>query len=246
MESSPQFVVRLRSAICWRTRPAHFRKPKSAMARLRNACRRATYATGWAQLRSRGETLGSARIEHNDRAAVMDFRRKSQTNKRMSRQTKNLYALGPFTFDPRRTPAATRRRARAASSQVTLFRSSHFTATLLPNGNVLVLGGNQTVPPGGGGAPRAPVSVDNAEVYDAANAVFRTAGKLLTGVIPHSASLLANGTVLVAGGYSHGFDGDAQPEWDTMSATELFNLATSVSTAAVILEVDRADHVPRH
>ena len=60
---------------------------------------------------------------------------------------------------------------------------------------------------------------------------------------PGPARLLANGTVLVAGGYSHGFDGDAQPEWDTMFATELFNPATSVSAAAAILEQDRAEHV---
>jgi hypothetical protein len=120
-------------------------------------------------------------------------------------------------------------------------RARH-TATLLPNGNVLVLGGTQTKPPGGGGAAPAPVSVDSAEVYDPAKGGFQSAGKLLAARDSHTATLLANGTVLVAGGYRHGFDGDAQPEWYTIVAAELFDPATSVSTAAASLETDRAEH----
>jgi hypothetical protein len=81
---------------------------------------------------------------------------------------------------------------------------AHHTATLLPNGKVLVLGGTRIMPPDGGGAAAAPVSLDSAEVYEPANSVFGTAGKLLIARDSHSATLLANGTVLVAGGYSHG------------------------------------------
>jgi hypothetical protein len=119
---------------------------------------------------------------------------------------------------------------------------THHTATLLPNGNVLVLGGTQTMPPGGGGAAPAPVSIDTTEIYDAANGTFKTAGKLLTARDSHSATLLTNGIVLVAGGYKHGFDGDAQPEWSTIVTAELFDPATSVSIAAASLEKDRAEH----
>jgi hypothetical protein len=120
---------------------------------------------------------------------------------------------------------------------------AHHTATLLQNGNVLVLGGTQVMPPDGGGAAPAPVSLNSAEVYDPVKGVFRTAGKLLVARDSHSATLLENGTLLVAGGYVHVFDGDADPEWYTIFAAELFDPATFISTTAASLETDRAEHV---
>jgi WD40 repeat protein len=120
---------------------------------------------------------------------------------------------------------------------------AHHTATLLPNGKVLVLGGTQIMAPVGGGAPPADVSLDTAEIYDPANGTFQTAGRLVAARDSHSATLLPNGMVLIAGGYTHDFDGDAQPEWYTMFTAELFDPATSVSTAAASLEGDRAEHV---
>jgi WD40 repeat protein len=120
---------------------------------------------------------------------------------------------------------------------------THHTATLLPNGKVLVLGGTQRMPPGGGGAPAAPVSLGTAELYDPPSGRFQLAGKLLMARDSHSATVLADGTVLVAGGYLHDFDGDAQPEWYTIFTAELFDPATSTSTAAASLEGDRAEHV---
>ena len=120
---------------------------------------------------------------------------------------------------------------------------AHHTATLLPNGKVLVLGGTQIAPPGGGGSPPAPVSLDTAEIYDPGTGLFQTAGKLVIARDSHSANLLPNGMVLVAGGYTHDFDGDAQPEWYTMFAAELFDPATSKSTPSASLETDRAEHV---
>ena len=120
---------------------------------------------------------------------------------------------------------------------------AHHTATLLPSGKVLVVGGTQVQPPGGGGAPPAPVSLDSVEIYDPASGKFKNAGNLRVARDSHSATVLANGTVLVAGGYSHGFDGDAQGEWFTMFTAEQFHPTTSVWTPAASLEVDRAGHV---
>lgn len=119
---------------------------------------------------------------------------------------------------------------------------THHTATLLPNGKVLVLGGTHTIPPIGGGMP-APFSLQSAEVYDPSAGAFQAAGKLLTARDAHSATLLANGTVLVEGGYVHDFDGDAQSEWYTIFSAELFNPSTGVSTPAASLESDRAGHL---
>jgi hypothetical protein len=116
-------------------------------------------------------------------------------------------------------------------------------ATLLPNGKVLVLGGTQTMGPVGGGAPAAPVSIASAELYDPAGGLFHPVGSLLIARDSHSATLLADGTVLVAGGYSHGFDGDAQPEWQTLASAEIFDPGSSASTRAASLETGRAEHV---
>jgi hypothetical protein len=99
------------------------------------------------------------------------------------------------------------------------------------------------MPPGGGGAPAAPVSLNSAELYDPAKGVFHSAGKLLVARDSQSATLLANGTVLVAGGYTHDFDGDAQPEWYTMFTAEIFDPKTSRFTAAASLQADRVEHV---
>jgi hypothetical protein len=120
---------------------------------------------------------------------------------------------------------------------------AHHTAVLLPGGKVLVLGGAETMMPGGGGAPPAPVSLDSVEVYDPASGKFETVGKLLMARDSHTATLLSSGAVLVAGGYVHGFDGDAQPYFETMFQAELIDPATFASTPAASLEQARAEHI---
>jgi hypothetical protein len=119
------------------------------------------------------------------------------------------------------------------------------TATLLPSGKVLVLGGSNKMMPDGGGAPPAPVSLDSAELYDSASGTFKTVGKLAVARDSHSATLLSSGAVLVAGGYVHGFDGDAQPFSDTRdaAAAELIDPGSFASTPAASLEQARAEHV---
>src|SRR5207247_1095738 len=66
-------------------------------------------------------------------------------------------------------------------------RQSH-TATLLPNGNVLVAGGYNGH------------AITNVEIYDRLTGTWATTNSLNTNCWKHTATLLANGRVLVAGG----------------------------------------------
>jgi galactose oxidase-like protein len=77
------------------------------------------------------------------------------------------------------------------------------TATLLPDGKVLVTGGSDG----------ASTILSSAELYDPAIGAWLPTGSLLTGRSSHSATLLANGKVLIAGGY----DGS-----NTLSSAELY------------------------
>lgn len=75
-------------------------------------------------------------------------------------------------------------------------RESH-TATLLPNGKVLVAGGITVTYANGTTQARALAS---AELYDPANHTWSTAGTMSVAHSNHTATLLPNGKVLIAGG----------------------------------------------
>ena len=74
-------------------------------------------------------------------------------------------------------------------------RSSH-TETLLLNGKVLIAGGLGGVPGNPGG-----LALQSAEIYDPATGVFSPTGDMTEARHSHTATLLQNGTVLIAGGY---------------------------------------------
>ena len=77
-------------------------------------------------------------------------------------------------------------------------RGGH-TATLLTNGKVLIAGGNM----GGGGPPFFFVDGSvTAEVYDPATGLFTSTGNMVTPRVGQTATLLVNGDVLIAGGWS--------------------------------------------
>jgi len=69
------------------------------------------------------------------------------------------------------------------------------TATLLQDGKVLIVGGSNS---GSGQAPAAYLS--SAEEYDAASNSWTPAGEMTSARSGHTATLLPNGHVLVAGG----------------------------------------------
>lgn len=69
------------------------------------------------------------------------------------------------------------------------------TATLLPNGKVLVAGGAADKPPCYAGD-------DSAELYDSALDTFASTGTMTSRRYAHTSTLLQNGSVLITGGYS--------------------------------------------
>jgi hypothetical protein len=104
-------------------------------------------------------------------------------------------------------------------------RVSH-TATLLPDGKVLVAGGH--------GDNAVPL-YNSAELYDPATGVWSLTGNLNTGRQGHTATLLPNGRVLVAGG------ADAHTSTGFASA-ELYDPATGTWSATGSLNAARAAH----
>ena len=76
-----------------------------------------------------------------------------------------------------------------ATGSLNTARYDH-TATLLPNGKVLVAGGYN-----------AAAALSSAELYDPASGSWSATGSLNTARYAHTATLLPNGKVLVAGGY---------------------------------------------
>jgi N-acetylneuraminic acid mutarotase len=77
-------------------------------------------------------------------------------------------------------------------------RSGH-TATRLPDGKVLIIGGGDE---GGGTLPFFGSGAVSAEMYDPTVAAFTSTGSMATARFGHTATLLANGKVLVVGGFA--------------------------------------------
>ncbi len=96
------------------------------------------------------------------------------------------------------------------------------TASLLPNGKLLVAGGNA-----GGSYPV------NVELYDAATGTWTTTGSLATARYGHTATLLPNGKLLVAGGSGPG---------SVLASAELYDPATGAWTATGTLATARYSH----
>jgi WD40 repeat protein len=95
----------------------------------------------------------------------------------------------------------------ATTGSMTVPRYAH-TATLLPNGKVLVAGGSAN-----------DSYSASAELYDPATGTWAATGSMATARYVHTATLLSNGKVLVAGGYG----GNAP-----LASAELYDPATGI------------------
>jgi len=144
----------------------------------------------------------------------------------------------------------------AIASEVGLLleaRTSH-SATLLPGGRVLVIGGRAhpgTGETGGiiddgrfqvvaqGGSP--PSRLASAELWDPTTGLFTPAGSLARGRIGHTATVLPDGRVLILGG-----EGIVDIVWNRgyrdFPGAELWDPITATFSAAASLVESRADH----
>lgn len=95
-------------------------------------------------------------------------------------------------------------------------RANH-TATLLPDGNVLVAGGSK--PPNLSGPEEPSMTLDSAEIYDPQRGTWTSTESMPVPRAFHTATLLSDGTVLVAGGGSDEYEA-------SVSSAELYDPRT--------------------
>ena len=113
----------------------------------------------------------------------------------------------------------------SVTGSLNLPRVGH-TATLLPTVKVLVTGGQQTPGPGG--------QTPTAELYDVASGTWSFTGSMFTTRQAHTATLLRNGKVLVAGGNNG---------TTTLSSAELYDPFAELLNISTRLRVGIGDDV---
>jgi hypothetical protein len=115
----------------------------------------------------------------------------------------------------------------AGTGDMVTARGEH-TATLLNNGQVFITGGT-------GSASSGLFGLTSAELYDPATGIFTATGNMISGRFFHSATLLNNGQVLIAGGVS-------APGGANMASAELYDPATGMFTATGNMVSARSEH----
>ncbi len=103
------------------------------------------------------------------------------------------------------------------------------TATLLPDGEVLVTGGATSYH-----GPRGTVTA-TAEIYDPKSATWRSAARMSVARYHHMAALLPDGRVLVAGGWALTSNSDK-----SLATAEIYDPATDTWTATGSMATGRA------
>ena len=112
----------------------------------------------------------------------------------------------------------------AETAHMQIARASH-SSTLLPDGKVLIAGGF-----GGSGTERDPYR--STEIYDPHAGSFQPAGNMTIGRTGHTATLLKNGKLLIAGGWTG--------RYNLRRSAELYDPATGVFTPTGDMVIERA------
>jgi hypothetical protein len=113
----------------------------------------------------------------------------------------------------------------STTGNLTTARRSH-TATLLANGKVLVAGGSDYT-------PTSWSVLASAELYDPVSGTFTPTGNMTTARQFHTATMLPNGKIMIAGGAS----GES-----TLATTELYDPSTGAFTATGEMTTPRQFH----
>ena len=164
-------------------------------------------------------TFHTASLLPNGKVLVAGGFSDGQPDQPLPESSAELYDVATGSF----TPAGTMGIARAVH-----------TATLLPNGKVLIAGGatEQIVD---GGFPFFGAGIAGSEVYDPATNSFTTAGAMGTRRYAHTATLLPNGKVLIAGGFPSDFAG-------ALLTAELYDPATGTFNPTGNMGTPRGGH----
>lgn len=119
----------------------------------------------------------------------------------------------------------------AATGNMITDRSAH-TATLLPNGKVLVAGGET---PGLG-------ALASAELYDPGTGTWAATGNMSVARADATATLLPDGKVLVAGGYDNTLTNDTHQSPEILATAEIYDPSNGTWTATGSMFWARRDH----
>src|SRR5205085_3686900 len=114
----------------------------------------------------------------------------------------------------------------SVTGNLSIGRPLRHTATLLQNGKVLVAGGDFN-------PDEVSCVFNSAELYDPIAGTWSLTGNLNIGRATHTATLLQNGKVLLAGGYDCG---------GTLNSAELYDPATGTWSKTGNINTARADH----
>lgn len=109
---------------------------------------------------------------------------------------------------------------------------AYHTATLLPNGKVLVVGGYGSIGYYGNG------SLSSTELFDPATGTWTPAAPMNMARDQHTATLLADGRVLVTSGENISYPGGSK-QTQNLTSAEIYNPATNIWNNAGTLQIPR-------